>query len=150
MTATSAGNQVTITGSPIVYSTAYHVNDQYGTFRETMLPGVAKQVMTDDCRFLVNHSGMALARTRSGTLKLRDTPTALTFEATLDLRQQAANDLVIAIERGDINQMSCGFVVGSDSWNKAMDQRSILRLKQLLDVISCDISSITNNQHHDR
>jgi phage head maturation protease len=57
---------------------------------------------------------MALARTTSGTMQIIDTPKALTFSATVDPRQSLANDLAITISRGDVTQMSIGFMVGRD------------------------------------
>lgn len=132
----SAGNTVTITGSPIVYGVPYTVYDMFGEFTETMQPGVATSVLTasPDVRFLFNHDGMPLARTIPGTLILKDTPEALTFSAEVDLRMSLANDLVLAIGRGDVSQMSCGFCVGMDVWNSDYTERSIFRLAELFDV----------------
>ena len=127
---------ITITGEPIVYNTDYQVRDLFGEFTERMTTGVAANVLADgvDCRFLFNHDGLPLARTVSGTLVLEDTPTALRFSARLDARQQLANDLAVAVERGDISQMSCGFIVAEDNWDERMEDRTILRLADLLDV----------------
>ena len=131
----AGSNLVEITGQPIVYNQPYSVRDMLGEFQETMKPGVCANVLTTaDTRFLFNHDGLPLARTVSGTLKLNDTPDALSFSAFLDTRQQLANDLVIAIERGDVSQMSVGFVVADDSWSDDWTQRSIHRFEELLDV----------------
>ena len=134
--ATDGSDSITITGTPIVYNTAYTVMDMFGEFEETMHPGVATNLLalTPDVRFLFNHDGMPLARTLSGTLTLRDGMDGLGMSATLDARQQLANDLAVAIERGDVSQMSCGFVVGLDQWNADWTQRDIYRLEELFDV----------------
>ena len=131
----SAGaHLVEITGQAVVYEQPYLVRDEFGGWLETMKPGVAKHLVDRaDCRFLVNHSGLALARTPT-TLKLEDTPEALRFSAIVDTRQRAANDLVIAVARRDVTQMSCGFVVADDSWFDDWSQRSIHRFEELLDV----------------
>ena len=84
---------------------------------------VGELATTADCRFLINHTGMPLARTLSGTLTLTEGPTALSFRATLDARQQMANDLAVSIERGDVSAMSCGFVVGRDKWSADYQKR---------------------------
>lgn len=107
---------VTITGQPIVYSTPYTVRDSMGEFQETMIPGCVTDVLAKgvDCRLLINHSGMPLARTTSHTLRLKDTPTALTMSADIDVRSQQGNDLLVAIERGDVSQMSVGMIVGRE------------------------------------
>ena len=112
-------DDIVLSGMPIVYNTAYSVNDMVGTFRETMAPGVARRALAQpeaDVRFLIDHQGMPLARFAAGTLVLRDTPQGLTCEAPLYSRQQAANDLAVVVERGGISQMSCGFVVADDVW----------------------------------
>ena len=132
-----SGTLVKVEGEPIKYRSPYKVADRMGEFQETMLPGVAAHLLGScDCRFLFGHSGMALARTTSGTLKLTDTPTALRFSVTVDTRQKLANDLVIAIERGDISQMSVGFVVdeGGDSWSDDYSQRQVSRFRSLEDI----------------
>lgn len=133
----SSGDTVELTGAPIVYDQAYEVYDMFGAFEETMHPGVASQVLSSrelDCRFLINHKGLPLGRTTSGTLTLTDTADALTFSLAVDMRQQMANDLVVAIERKDVTQMSCGFIVAADTWNDDYTVRDIYALDELLDV----------------
>lgn len=132
-----SGNLVAITGMPIVYGIPYTVCDMLGEFEETMEPGVLSSVLgsTPDVRFLGDHStGITLARTASGTMTLTDTTAGLTFRALVDIRSTAANDWVIAIERGDISQMSCGFIVGRDVWNADYTQRSITQIAELLEI----------------
>lgn len=131
------GSGIEITGQPIVYNTPYVVRDAWGEFEETMRPGVVSGVINRcDCRFLFNHDGMPLARTTSGTMQLIDTPTGLSFVARLDRRQALAADLLIAIERGDVSQMSCGFIVDptGDEWSADNTERQIFRFADLLDV----------------
>lgn len=127
---------VEVTGEPIVYDTPYKVRDMFGEFEETMRSGAASDCLGRgaDVRFLFNHDGLPLARTSAGTLSLKDSPRALSMTARLDTRQQAANDLAVAIERGDVSQMSCGFIVGDDNWNEDCDERMINQLQDLLDV----------------
>jgi HK97 family phage prohead protease len=128
---------IEVTGRPIVYNVPYTVHDALGSFQETMKPGVVSQILGScDCRFLLNHSTefIPLARTTSRTLVLSDGPDALRFSATLDPRQTLANDLAVAIERGDISAMSVGFQVAEDEWNADYTKRTITRFAALLDV----------------
>src|ERR1019366_5704632 len=121
----------------VVYNTEYEVFDQWGSFTEVIKPGCLTAILpAADVRFLSDHSGLAMARTASGTLKLQDTPTSLDFTANLDPRQTIASDLMIAIDRGDISQMSWGFCVapGGDSWNDDFDYRIISRCSEIMDV----------------
>jgi HK97 family phage prohead protease len=135
------GDDLILVGTPIVYDTPYDVRDMLGTFRETMKPGVARDVLSAgaDVRFLTNHEGEPYARTASGTLVLTDTPTGLRSEAHLDGRQQSAYDLACKVERGDISQMSIGFCVANDGdewrWgNDGTEEREVLAFSELLDV----------------
>lgn len=139
--ATSA-DEIVLTGWPIRYTARYDVRDIFGVFRENMMPGAAATALdaTDfDCRFLTNHDGMPLARTLSGTLELETTPRGLRSVAHLDSRSQAANDLAVAVERGDVNQMSIGFMVatGGDAWrigDDGIEERTISAIGELFDV----------------
>jgi HK97 family phage prohead protease len=134
--ATDGSDAIELVGSPIVYDTPYKVRDWLGEFSETMKPGVASLLLASgvDTRFLFNHAGLPLARTIAGTLNLIDTTKALTFSARLDARQSLATDLAIAVERGDVSQMSCGFIVADDSWDDAEMNRTIYRFADLLDI----------------
>ena len=131
----SSTTGVTVSGTPIVYRRPYTVYDEMGHFSETMAPGVAASILsTCDTRFLFEHSGLPLARTSSGTMTLTDTPAALQMAARLDPRITLASDLIHAIERGDVSQMSCGFIVADDEWNADYSERTIHSFSELLDV----------------
>lgn len=132
-----------VEGEPIVYNTRYSVRDMFGEFREQILPGAVTDILkTCDCRLLLNHDGLCIARNKSGTMELSDSSTGLRFEATLDMRQQLANDFVIAVEREDMDEMSVGMMVGKDEWGEErvgeteeyVETRDIHRLSDLLDV----------------
>jgi HK97 family phage prohead protease len=98
--------------------------------------GVCKNVIASnaDVRFLFNHDGIPLGRTAAGTLALQDGDKGLNITVQLDTRQSLSNDLAIAIERGDVNQMSVGFIVGRDKWSSDMNTRDIYDIKELFDV----------------
>lgn len=69
-----------------------------------------------DVVFLLNHEGMTMARTKSGTLKLEADKEGLYQRADLDLRNPDAIKLGSAIERGDIDEMSFAFWVRAQAW----------------------------------
>lgn len=115
------------------------LSENLGGFREQIKRGAFKDVLTDDVRLLVNHdSNLLLARTKSGTLELSEKPGGLYVEADIDTRQSYAQDLVIAMERGDMSQMSFAFGSGvEDDWDEDEDGRlirTIKRFKSLFDV----------------
>lgn len=132
----TTSDEIIITGSPIVYDTSYKVTDIFGEFEEEMRAGVAAPVLQRgaDVRFLFNHDGLPLARTLAGTLSLADGPSELRMQASLSARQQLANDLAIAIERGDVTQMSAGFIVSRDTWDDREEHRAVEEFADLLDV----------------
>lgn len=137
--ATDEDPRVHLSGAAIVYGVSYRVVDMVGEFRETIHPGAASQLIARkvDCRLLLNHAGLPMARTASGTMTLRDSPEALYFDAWVDVRQNLANDFCIAIERGDLSQMSIGMIVDGDRWSNGADgieERDVYNLADLLDV----------------
>lgn len=104
---------------------AYVIDHEYpvygGSFpgwMETMAPGASKRTLQKkaDVSFLINHSGMTLARTKSGTMTLAEDDEGLAVDADLDRRQGPVNDLFIASERGDVDEMSFAFRVVKDLW----------------------------------
>lgn len=127
-----------LSGSPIMYGTEYRVVDPWGEFEERIHVGSVTDILARgvDCRLLLNHEGLPMARTTSGTLNLWDTPEAMRFKANLDARQQLANDFYIAIQRRDLDQMSVGMIVGADEWGTegSKETRDIYALSDLLDV----------------
>jgi hypothetical protein len=130
-------NVLIVTGMPITYGQPYEVNDMFGSFEETMHRGACKDILGSqnlDVRFLFNHDGLPLGRTTAGTLSLAERDNGLACAVQLDTRQSLANDLAIAIDRKDVNQMSVGFVVARDKWNASMDVRDIYSIKELFDV----------------
>ena len=66
-------NTLLFTGYASVFDKAYGVRDSKGIYEETIKQGAFKKTLQeqDDVRFLVNHDGIPLARTSSGTLELR-------------------------------------------------------------------------------
>jgi HK97 family phage prohead protease len=131
---------VTIDGYATVYDYPYDVagGAPYG-WSETIARGAADKSVRerDDVRFLVNHDGLALARTRSRTLKLESDDTGLRIEATLDERSPEVLSLVSAMERGDIDEMSFAFRALRQEWNDDYSQRTITEVKLY------DVSAVT-------
>jgi HK97 family phage prohead protease len=98
-----------------------------GAFNETLASGA-------DVKLYYNHdASMPLARTKSGTLQLKSDRNGLAFTATLP-ETTLGNDVRALIERGDLSgEMSFGFYVAEDSWNKTRTERLVKRA-QLVEV----------------
>lgn len=88
----------------------------------------------DDVRFLVNHEGLALARTNRGTLLLDASGPTLRCEVpALNMARPDAQTLWHAIADGDCDRMSIAFIALRQEWNADFTER-IIREAQLFDV----------------
>lgn len=125
-----------IHGYATVYDYPYDVygGPPYG-WAETIAAGAAKKSIRekDDVRLLLNHEGMPLARTKSGTLTLKSDDVGLLVDARLDLRSAASRDTVLAMQRGDLDEMSFAFQAIRQDWNDEQTERTIREVK-LFDV----------------
>jgi HK97 family phage prohead protease len=101
-----------------------------GAFRKTIKDGA-------DVRLLIDHEGVPLARTRSGTLTLEEDDYGLRIEAQLDEDNPDARKIMSALRRGDISQMSFAFETVKDSWST--DKRT----RELREVKLFDVSVVT-------
>lgn len=113
----------------------YEVNDWLGTYTETVERGAFGKTLQerDDVRLLLNHEGMPMARTASGTMSLTEDQLGLESLADLDTRMSLTSDVALALERGDLDQMSMAFRVTRQEWNEDYTERFI-REVQLYDV----------------
>lgn len=105
-------------------------------FVERIAPGAFNETLSSgaDVKLYYNHdASMPLARTRSGTLQLKSDRNGLSFSASLP-ETTLGNDVRALIERGDLSgEMSFGFYVTEDSWNKDRTQR-LVKKAQLVEV----------------
>ena len=105
-------------------------------FKEIVRKGAFNEsIGKDDIRALFNHDpNYVLGRNRAGTLELVEDEVGLRVRITPP-DTSWARDLQASIRRGDITQMSIGFIVEEDKWSteKGMDTREIRKV-QLFDV----------------
>jgi len=123
-------------GYATVYDYRYDIGGgpDAGGFTEVIAKGAAaKSAKEADVRLLVDHDGVPLARTKSGTLELMSDDIGLKVRATLDPSNPAAQEVRSAMERGDLDQMSFAFRVVRESWSKDYTERTISEVK-LFDV----------------
>ena len=117
------------------YASNFEVEYDLGYFKESIARGAFDQVMGDDVRFLLNHTGAPLARTTNGTLELMVDETGLRYRAAL-ADTQDGRDLYKLIKRGDITQSSFAFTIDADEWSEDRSTRTITKIGKLLDVSS--------------
>jgi HK97 family phage prohead protease len=90
-----------------------------------------------DVRLLIDHEGVPLARTTSGTLRLHEDERGLAVAADLDPNNPDAMRVMSALKRGDLSQMSFAFRTIKDSWSDDMTVR------ELDEVDLFDVSVVT-------
>lgn len=125
--ATDDGNTLTFRGYASVTDTPYEMEDWLGTYTETVSRGAFKKTLAEgaDVPFKLNHDGMSLARTKSGTMRLSEDSTGLHVEADLDARNPVVQGIQSAMERGDLDEMSFAFRVTRQEWNEGYTERWI-------------------------
>ena len=107
-----------------------------GQFMEKIARGAfVEAVERDDVVFLINHEGLPLARTRSGTLTLREDERGLYMESDLDENDPDVRVLVPKMKRGDLDKMSFAFIPTRQKWDdeEKMPRRTITQA-ELYDV----------------
>lgn len=123
---------------------ALKFNERYdmGWFTEEISRGALDGADLSDVRALLNHNpNFVLGRTTAGTLRLAVDDTGLMYEIDLP-DTQAARDLAVSVERGDISQSSWGFTLRmdedkqGDTWTRAggKDHRTITSVARVFDV----------------
>lgn len=109
-------------------------------FEERIAPGAfATAIGRDDVRALINHDDdLVLGRTKSGTLRLQEDASGLRVE--IDPPDTSyANDLIVSMQRGDIDQMSFGFRAVKQEW----DETGPILKRTILEVELFDVSPVT-------
>jgi len=99
------GSPRRITGYAAVFNTPVNFSP---TFREVILPGTFRRSIASgaDVRALVRHdASKVVGRTKAGTLKLSEDGRGL-FAEIFPADTQVGRDLVVSVERGDLDQMS--------------------------------------------
>lgn len=130
------GGALTVRGHAAVFNQLSH---DLGGFREQIAPGAFTKVLgrNPDVHALWDHdTSLVLARTKNGTLELREDSVGLHFVANV-ADTSYARDLKLLMERGDVDQASFAFTVAYDEWTVDEQEnvvRTILELDNFYDV----------------
>lgn len=131
-----------ISGIAAPYNT---LSADLGGFREKIDPDAFKRSLSEQKNILAyyNHDSSAvLGSTRSGSLQLSSTPAGLSFR--IDLPETSyARDLIALMERGDVSQMSFGFITRKQAWDDPATGET-WRVRTLLDVDLHEISVVAD------
>ena len=118
-----ANGSLGLSGWASVTNRAYDM----GMFKETIKRGAFAKTLseTPDVQLLLNHEGLPLARTVSGTLRLSEDDQGLKVDADLNPDDPDVQRLAPKVERGDISGMSFGFRVTRQNWDDDYENREI-------------------------
>lgn len=121
------------------------LSEDLGGFRERVAPAAFNRSLADkaaDFRAFVDHDySKVLGRRSVGTLRLETDKRGLRVE--IDTPDTSyAQDLRMLLERGDVSQMSFGFLVrpGGEEWKTDADGA---RLRTLTDIELIEVSVVT-------
>ncbi len=112
------------------------LSEDFGGFRERIAAGFFDEVLADDVRALFNHDpNLILGRSTNKTLRLGVDSVGLWYEYD-DPNTSYSNDLLISMERGDVDQSSFAFGVKEDRWDKIDNvwTRTLMKASRLYDV----------------
>lgn len=133
-------------GYATVYDHPYEVagGPERGGWVETITAGAASRTLNakPDVRLLLNHDGLPIARTGSGTMKLTEDKRGLIVDApALDLRNPKVQEVRSGMDRGDVDEMSFAFRVTRQEWNDDYTERTIREFD--LNIRGSDMSIVT-------
>ena len=141
----TGGTAYEFEGYGAVFDTPFDMWDPWGdAYVEVVRQGAFTQTLagSPDVPFLIGHNdmGVPLARTRSGTMQLSQDTRGLHVLAQMDGGRSDVRNLASAVDRGDLDEMSIGFVTmpGGQQWSPDWMQRDMLNL----DLHRGDVSAV--------
>ena len=113
-----------------------------GMFREVIEPGAFKYAIgRDDVVFLVNHDGLPLARSKSGTLSLSEDDKGLFISTELDMDDPDVRAIVPKMKRGDMDKMSFAFLATREEWEETEE----IPLRTVKEAALFDVSIVIDS-----
>jgi uncharacterized protein len=128
------GENIRVSGYAAVFGEETNIA---GMFTEVIERGAFASALErqDDVVFLINHDGLPLARTRSGTLRLTEDERGLYIETELDPSDPDVRSIVPKMKRGDLDKMSFAFIPTRQAWDDSGDMpKRMIQDLQLHDV----------------
>ncbi len=101
-----------------------------GYYTEVVKRGAFAKTLGEapDVQLLLNHEGLPLARTVSGTLQLQEDSRGLHVNASLSPDDPDVQRLAPKVKRGDIDQMSFAFRAVRQEWDDEYTNRQLLEV----------------------
>lgn len=138
---------VTLHGYASTVGVPYVMYDMFGEYTEVMDPHAFDKTLAanPDVAFLVNHTGLTMARTTNGTLRLSADEVGLLSEADLNPQRTDVQNLRHAIDDGNVDQMSFAFRIVSGLWSPDYTQYTITEV----DLDRGDVSAVNYGANPD-
>jgi len=137
------GDTISVSGYAAVFNSETIIG---GSYREQIAPGAfADAIGRDDVMFLINHDGLPMARTKSGTLTLAEDERGLYMSAELDSSDPDVRAIVPKMKRGDLDKMSFAFSPEVQSWDDSGD----MPLRTIRQASLYDVSIVTYPAYQD-
>lgn len=126
------------------YERGYEMWDDYGVYVEMTMggSGAATLAARPNVCFLVNHLGVAMARTKTGSLILTEDSTGGHHESWMNLERGDVQILAAAVKDGDVEEMSFAFMIpeGQGVWT---DDFTTFQIRAY-DLDGGDVSAVNN------
>ena len=140
----TGGTSYRFEGYAAVFDEPFDMWDMWGDeYTEVVNPGAFTRTLANsaDVAFLIGHwdAGILMARTKSGTMTLSQDSTGLAvLVPDMDGSRDDVRALASAVERGDMDEMSCAFVTRQQQWSPDFTQRNMIEL----DLHRGDVSAV--------
>lgn len=129
-----------------IYGRPYEMWDLYGPYEEEVVAGSGlDSIMSGpDTVFLMNHTGISMARTggawngHRGTLTLKEEPSGGWHQAYLNPERPDVQLMVTGMDDGQLTEMSYAFMIDVGEWNDDMTRFRIHRW----DIDRGDVSNV--------
>ena len=131
---------VRLVGCASVVERGYEMWDAFGEYVEVVDARAFDHTLaaSPDVVFLLNHAGLAMARTTNGSLSLSVDEEGLQTEAMLNPQRSDVADLLAAIDDGVVTEMSFAFRITDGAWSPDYSEYRILRV----DLDRGDVSAV--------
>lgn len=140
----TGGTSFRFEGYAATFNEPFEMWDMWGdSYTEVVRPGAFTRTLANkaDVAFLIGHqdAGILMARTKSGTMTLSQDSRGLSaLVPAMDGSREDVRALASAVERGDMDEMSCAFVTRQQEWSPDFEQRSMLEM----DLNRGDVSAV--------
>lgn len=135
--------KIKVSGYAAVFNSRANIGDM---FEEQIQRGAFTDAIgRDDVVFLINHEGLPMARTRSGTLTLTEDSRGLYIESELDSSDPDVARIIPKMKRGDLDKMSFAFMPEVQEWDDSGD----IPLRTITRAALQDVSIVTFPAYQD-